>query len=149
MRKPKARTTERYRRWEENAREAGKRRLAVWLPAEVYARLQALAQTHGLTLAQTLAKVTLEHGQAARLPHRLEATAASPSRVGTNVCANVGTNAAGLTPETRDRVLGWRAEGASWAECARRLDEQGIEPPRGGRWLQGRGQTNLARYFKG
>jgi hypothetical protein len=57
--------------------------------------------------------------------------------------------AAALSSEVIELVKRWRTEGASWAECARQLDAQGIEPPRGGRWLQGRGQTNLARYFRG
>jgi len=153
MRKTRTDSTaaERYDRWEGKARQAGKRRLAVWLPAEAFARLQALAQTHGMTLAQTVAKVALEHGQALPQESRAKHTAARARRVGTNVDTNgaksVSANGAGISPEARDLVLAWRAEGASWAECARRLDERSILPPRGGSWLQGRGQTNLNRYF--
>lgn len=143
MRKRKTRTdtaaAERYSRWEERARQAGKRRLAVWIPAEAFARLQALAQTHGLTLAQTVTKVALEHRQTVPHEPRAELTAPSPKRV--------GTNGAGISPEVTELVSRWRTEGASWAECARRLDERGIPTPRGGPWLQGRGQTNLQRYF--
>jgi hypothetical protein len=148
MRKPKARidytAAERYGRWEERARQAGKRRLSVWLPAAAFERLQALAQEHGMTLAQTVAKVALEHGQELRAAH----TAAKVQRVGTNASKSVSANGAALSPEVRELVLGWRQEGASWAECARRLDERGIEPPHGGLWLQRRGQTNLGRYFR-
>jgi hypothetical protein len=52
-------------------------------------------------------------------------------------------------PEVCELVLGWRANGASWAECARRLDECGIRIPAGSRWLFSNGSTNLARYFRG
>jgi hypothetical protein len=128
---------ERYDRWEERARQSGMRRLFVWLPAEAFERLQ--------TLAQTVAKVALEHGQELRTVP----TAAKPRRVGANAGKSVSANGAALSSEAREMVIGWRGEGASWGECARRLDERGIEPPRGGKWLQGRGQTNLARYFPG
>jgi hypothetical protein len=136
---------ERYDRWEERARQSGMRRLSVWLPAEAFEWLQTFAQTHGLTLAQTVAKVALEHGQELRVVP----TAAKPRRVCANAGKSVSANGAALSSEARKMVIGWRGEGASWGECARRLDERGIEPPRGGKWLQGRGQTNLARYFPG
>jgi hypothetical protein len=60
---------------------------------------------------------------------------------------NVSGNVAAISPEMRELVFGWRAEGASWAECARCLDERGILPPRGGRWPFENGGTNLGRYF--
>jgi hypothetical protein len=110
MRKRKTRTdttaAERYRHWEENARAAGKRRLAVWLPAEAFERLQALAQTHGLTLAQTLTKVTLEHRQTVPSELGEAPTAARAKRVGTNAEKSVGTNVStnGLSPQVRELV---------------------------------------------
>jgi hypothetical protein len=135
---------ERYSRWAERARHTGRRRMTLWLPAEVIARLQELAQAHGLSLAQTVAKVILERGQTRRSKDRSAATGAIPAKRPKSVSANVQ----GLSPEVQALVLGWRSECASWAECARRLDRRGIEPPRGGLWLQERGQTNLARYFR-
>ena len=136
-------------------RHADRNRLELFVSHEAIERLDALARVQGKSRSAVIEGLLLS-------------TRSVPGNVSGNVTGhdskrtvNVSGNreaskrsdqpmaAAALSSEVIELVKRWRTEGASWAECARQLDAQGIEPPRGGRWLQGRGQTNLARYFRG
>jgi hypothetical protein len=135
-------STARQARYRQRAANAGRRQIAAWITKEATEHLSALLET-GETLSALVS--------AAILAYWPSVTRDAPAQVTRGVTRNasaVTRNGAALAPEVKELVLGWRAEGASWGECARRLDERGILPPRGGRWLQGRGQTNLARYFR-
>lgn len=152
---------ERYRRWEERALAAGRQRLTVWVPSEAFSRLRVLAQTRGESLAQTVAALIMEehpkavsaNGSAEYSSNGANAPNLEPETLRDNSSqgddyANASRAWAGLSPEVKELVLGWRDEGLSWSVCAQRLDERGIKPPRGERWGLGRGRTNLSRFFR-
>src|SRR5512143_2891389 len=140
-------------------RHADRNRLELFVSHEATERLAALARVQGKSRSAVIEGLLLS-------------TRSGPENVSGNVTGNVTGHeskrtvnvsgnreaskrsdqpmaTAALSSEVIELVKRWRTEGASWAECARQLDAQGIEPPRGGRWLQDRGQTNLARYFRG
>ena len=140
----------RHAKFRERARAAGGRQIGVWLSRKAVEHLYALQEESGNSVGVIV--------EAAILAYRKPAARNVSSNVARDMPAvyrNASSNTSrpsgegpALSPEVTELVRSWRSEGASWAECARRLDEKGIEPPRGGLWLQGRGQTNLARYFK-
>jgi len=119
------------------AKHAGKRRVELFITEHALGCLDRLASAQGQTRSETIEGLLLK---APSVPVNVSGNTAKRT-------VNVSGNVAAISPEVRELVFGWRAEGASWAECARRLDERGILPPRGGRWLFENGGTNLGRYF--
>jgi hypothetical protein len=140
---------ERHAKFREQARAQGKRQLGCWISREAAERLDTLLETSGELAEHIVSAAILAYRNGAARNASSNVSRSTPT-VDRNVARNTPNpsgNGQGLSPEVAELVKRWRAEGTSWAECARRLDEQGIPTPRGGPWLQGRGQTNLARYF--
>jgi hypothetical protein len=135
-------STARQARYRQRAANAGQRQVSTWITREAAEHLSALLET-GETLSALVS--------AAIIAYRPGIARDAPTRVTRNVTRNtpdVTRNGAGLSLQVQELVLGWRREGASWAECARRLDDRGILTPQGKRWLIGDRATNLPRFFR-
>jgi hypothetical protein len=141
---------ERHARFRETARAQGKRQLGTWISREAAKHLDALQRELGDAVEDIVSAAILAYrnGVARNISSNVARDAPAVYRNASSNTSGTSGNQQSLSPEVTELVKHWRAEGASWAECARRLDEQGIPTPRGGPWLQGRGQTNLARYFR-
>ena len=143
-------SAERHAKFRAAARSAGRRQLGTWISREAWEHLDALLLETGERLDVLVSRAILAYrpGVAKDVSTNVARNTPAVARNAARNARTASSNGAGLDPEVKELVLAWRAEGESWAECARRLDECGIPPPRGGSWLQGRGQTNLNRYFR-
>lgn len=115
-------------------RHARKRRLELFIDQAAVERLDTLAQAQNKNRSELIEGLLLKGGNVT-----VNVTGHESKSTG---------NGTQLPPEVFAQVQTWRAEGLSWSQCAKRLDAQGIEPPRGGRWDLGNGKTNLSRFIK-
>ena len=118
-------STARQARYRLRAADAGRRQIATWITRE--------AAEHLDTLLGTGAKLT-DLVSAAILTYRPSVARNTPARVSALLETLPRTlkpsleTAHGSATRCGRLVLGWRREGASWAECARRLDAEHALP---------------------